>query len=905
MNKRAEHVVVQSTPKTDSDFRYTVRIGATDWPSGRVGGKADGLHQLVRHGFEVPRAFCVLTDAFAAVVEGCVHDVDQLSELRDRLLEVALPTGLSGEIEARMATIGSGRWAVRSSALEEDTLAHSFAGQQKTVLDVSSVDDVLGAIRQVWASLYDVQGLLYRSQLDVDLVPRPMAVVVQRMVSPSAAGVMFSQNPVTDDPSQLVINAAGGLGTTVVEGGAADTYYLEKTTGYVERHEAPSSADCGDSGCIDDQQTREVLTTEQLAELTDCANRLDRIFEHPQDVEWAYAPESQADARSGIRGKLFLLQTRPITQAAQTQKPSVWTNVNVGEALPGVATPLTWSIITNFSRRGFERAFASLGLDVPGDYELVGSFRGRVYLNLSQFMSIASAIPVLSPDTLFEMAGGGGVDLVRDIYESKSSAQFLARLPLTAVRVVASQLSMPVLAPLWGKYFAHRRETFFQQDLSRLNHRAFSRQLDSVDALFDRTGLVMLTCSSNFLMSYVVMRECLKLWGGPKAARSEKELVSALEVDSAEPGLDLLNLGRLARRSRRLRRVITNVASDQILDELNKLRGHDDVDVFLAELSAFRRRHGHRAPREAELATPRWREDTHFLFEVVRSYVNAPHLPSERELQKERDKTRETADQIIDHAFPSGIEASFRTLLGLTRSNAKLRESMRARVVETLDMYRRYFLECGRRLVLQDALRKPEDVFYLQYGELRRWLDDVSIADDFATRVLVRRALHESLSELDDPPNTFVLEGTEIVSEAEYSNRMSPQKAPPFATQTSGQETPIDEIHGLPGSGGKVTGRARVIIDPNEDASLEPGEVLIAPYTDVGWTPLFLTASAVVMSLGGPLSHSCIVAREYGIPAVVNAHGATDEIQTGDLVTVDGDRGVVYIRATEGDSQSK
>lgn len=878
--------MVESTPVADVDFRYTVRIGARDWPRGRVGGKADGLHRLVRHGFTVPRAFCILTDAFERVVERCVKHASNLDELREHILQAPLPDGLFAEISARMDAIGAERWAVRSSALEEDTLAHSFAGQQATVLDVATPEEVVDAVREVWASLYDVRGLLYRNQLNVDLEPQPMAVVVQRMVSPSAAGVMFTQNPVTADPTQLVINAASGLGTTVVGGGAADTYYLEKKTGYVERHELGSHE-------ADDE---DVLEGAQLDELAACARRLDEIFERPQDVEWAYAPHSRAEAESGIRGKLFLLQARPITQFGEPQQTSVWTNVNVGEALPGVATPLTWSIIRNFSRRGFEQAFGSLGLTVPEDYELVGSFRGRVYLNLSQFMSVASAIPVLSPDTLFEMAGGGGVDLVRGIYESKSPVKFLARLPVTAVRVVASQLSMPVLAPLWGKYFGVRRDAFFQRDLSRLNHLEFSRQLDRVDSLFDRTGLVMLACSSNFLMSYVLMREFLKLWGGPKAAKSEKELVSALEVDSAEPGLDLLNLGRLARRSRRLRRVIDNTKPAEVLDELEKLRGNHDVDVFLDELDEFRRRHGHRAPREAELATPRWREDTHFLFEVVRSYIRAPHLPTERELQRERERTRQLADKLVRRTFPVGLEALFRALLEFTRSNVKLREFMRARVVDSLDMYRRYFLECGRRLVLQDALRQPEDVFYLRYDELSDWLADVSTADDFATRVLVRRALHDSLAELPDPPSTFVLEGSDIVDEQEYHKRQSPDRAQADRAQPTRDLERVDELHGLPGSAGKVTGRARVITDPNDDASIEPGEILVAPYTDVGWTPLFLTAAGVVMGLGGPLSHSCIVAREYGIPTVVNAHGATDTINTGDVITVDGDRGVVYIR---------
>ncbi|MFP4597949.1 MAG: PEP/pyruvate-binding domain-containing protein [Persicimonas sp.] len=871
-------------------FRYTVPIGAAHWPEERVGGKADGLHRLVRRGFEVPQAFCVLTDAFETVVERCLAQAAELDEVRERLADVELPDGLAAEIADRMHAIGAPAWAVRSSALEEDRLAHSFAGQQETVLGAQTPEDVVEAIRRVWASLFDVGGLLYRSQLDVDVVPRPMAVVVQRMVSPSAAGVMFTQNPVTGDRDQLVINAAGGLGTTVVGGGAADTYYLEKSTGYVERHELGEHRASAEEPAA--EPSGGVLQSDQLDELARCARRLDRLFEHPVDVEWAYAPDSEAEAKSGIRGRLFLLQARPVTRPSDARdEPSVWTNVNVGEALPGVATPLTWSIIRNFSRRGFERAFGSLGLSVPEEYELVGSFRGRVYLNLSQFMSIASAIPLLHPTTLFEMAGGGGVELVRDIYQGRSAAEFLVRLPLTAVRVAASQLAMPLVAPIWGKFFAGRRDAFFQRDLQRLNHLEFHGQLDAIDELFDRTGQVMLACSSNFLMTYVAMREVLELWGGAKAVKSERELVSALEVDSAEPGLDLLNLGRLARRSKRLRRVICEFEPDEVLAELEALEGNHDVDMFLKELREFRRRHGHRAPREAELATPRWREETQFLFEVVKSYIRAPHLPTDRELERDRERTRSSADGLIERTFPPGVEALFRALWRFTRSNARMREFMRARVVDSLDMYRRYFLECGRRLVLQDALKVAEDVFYLRYDELRGWLEDVSTADEFRLRVLVRRALHESLSELPDPPNTFVQQGSELISEQEYQDRKTPERVDPTQPRPD-----IDELRGLPGSAGKVTGRARVIVDPNDDASLEPGEVLVAPYTDVGWTPLFLTASAVVMSLGGPLSHSCIVAREYGIPTVVNAHGASDVIKTGDLVTVDGDRGVVYIR---------
>ncbi|MFW5967321.1 MAG: PEP/pyruvate-binding domain-containing protein [Persicimonas sp.] len=889
MSKPVDGSFIESASSEGDGYRFTVGIGAARWPEGRVGGKADGLHRLVRHGFEVPRAFCIVTDVFEAVVERCAYRVDNLDQLREALLQVELPRGLDEEVEARMKAIGAGRWAVRSSALEEDALHHSFAGQQESVLGAQSPSEVLSAVREVWASLYDIGGVLYRNQLDIELVPRAMGVVVQQMVTPTAAGVMFTQNPVTGDRRQVVINAAHGLGTKVVGGGPADTYYLDKSTGYVERHER--------GGQPDESRSAGVLSADQLDELVHCARRIDEIFDHPQDVEWAFAPQSSAEAESGIGGRLFLLQSRPITETRSDQSQSnVYTNVNVGEALPGVATPMTWSIIRDFSRRGFEWAFGSLGLDVPEEYELVGSFRGRIYLNLTEFMSVARTIPLLEADTLFEMAGGGGLELVRDVEPAKGPAEFIARLPVTAARVIGSQVSMPVVARVWERYFEGRREAFFQRDLTRLNHRRFGRLLGSIDELFDRTGRVMLSCSSNFLMSFVSMRALLKLWGDPKALESEKELVSGLEVDSTKPGIELLDLGRIARRSRRLRRVLTQTEPGEVLESLEELRGHDDVDLFLEELEAFRRRHGHRAPREAELATPRWREETRFLFEVVRGYVRASSLPRERQLERERQERQEAIDRLIARTFPPGVEAGFRALVGLTRENARLRESMRTRVVEMLDIYRRYFLECGRRMVLQDALERPEDVFYLTRDEIERWLDDVSIARDFAVRVLVRRALKEKLAALPDPPATFVLEDGEMIEESAYLEaRTGGRVAEP------GDDVPVVELRGLPGSGGRATGRVRILQDPNEDASLEPGEVLVAPYTDVGWTPLFLTASAVVTSLGGPLSHSCIVAREYGIPAVVNAREAVETLRDGDLVTVDGDRGVVYVREKSGE----
>ena len=851
---------------------WTVALEGTQ-PRDTVGGKAEGLGKLMDAGFEIPRSFCVTTGAFLAVVRPLARRADDLEELREMIVHTPLPQELVDEIRERMAAMEATRWAVRSSGIAEDTELRSYAGQALSVLNVAGLDAVLEATRRVWASHFEMDRLLYLARGSLQISPRPAAVLIQEMLDPITAGVLFTVNPMTGDETEAVVTSARGLGEAVVTGQRGGTHYLDKRTGYVRRQAT-------------DDNDEETLSEENLRHLATCARGVEAALGDPRDIEWAYA----CPADDPHQARLYLLQARPITaEGLKDPGESVWTNANVGEALPGVATPLTWSIIHDFSRRGFEQAFGTLGLEVPPEIELVRSFQGRIYLSLTQFMSIASGQPLFKPERLFSMAGGGGVELVRDIYEQRSVKGFFKRLPLTIPKVLGAQLSMPLIAPLWGRIFTGKVEEFFDRDLTVHDRIGLAEELAHLDELFDRTGLVMLATSSNFLMSYVITAEILRFLGGQEAAQHEQDLFSGLRVKSAEPGLALLELGRMARRSLRLRKIICNTPPEEALQALTDAGEHQDVADFLAALDDFRKHHGHRAPREAELATPRWREDTSFLFEVVRSFVEAPDLPSNTEVDRERRRKRRAARQVLDRMLPGGVDVLVKAILAFTRSNARRREYMRDRVVDSLDIYRHFFLECGRRLADQGYLTTKEDVFYLTHDEISQWIQDPDVAVNFPVYVLSRQALMEYFKALPDPPDTFLLRGSETISADDAPRRLARET-------TDGQESYL-ELRGLAGSPGRVSGPARVILDPHsDDATIKPGEILVAPYTDVGWTPLFLAASGVVMSLGGPLSHSCIVAREYGIPAVVNAKQATEILSTGDWITVDGNEGVVYVR---------
>ncbi len=856
----------QSTRRNPAAGRgatYIVHLDAASWPLRElVGGKAHGLRQLQQHGFVIPPGFVVTTEAFDAVVEDAAELATDVASLSAQIRSADLPEMLVREVTEALSHT-EGPWAVRSSATVEDGADVAWAGQGHTELHCADADAVLRAIQEIWAHHFTPDALSHLARQPVDALPPKMAVVVQQMVEPESAGVVFTRNPIGSN-NEAVISVAEGLGTTVVDGEACDTYYVEKPSGYLLRQELAGA--------------KPVLSNEDRTRLTQIAVRAERAFGRPMDVEWTL-----------VAGDFVLVQARPITSAYDPDAASeAWTNANVGEALPGVGTPLTWSIIRGFSRRGFTMAFGALGLDVPVDYDLVGSFRGRVYLNLSQFMSVASSIPVLAPETLYAMAGGGGVDLVRDIYESRSSSAFLANLPITIPKIAISQAALPAMAPAWDAYVRRRRDDFFERDFTRRNHAGLREELDAVDQLFDRNGLIMLACSSNFLMSYAVTREFLRSWGTPEAIAREPELLGGIDVSSSEPGLRMVELAQIARRSIRLRRLLLETPPVDLLRTLRLESDHEDVALFLEEFDAFIAEYGHRAPREAELETPRWREDASFVFEIIRGFLEARHLPSPRERAREREAAKGRMRGLIESSFIPGVRGAFLAVLKFTRDNARRREMLRARVVDTLSMYRAVFLECGNRMAQTNVIAQPSDVFYLTYDEVRAWLDDVRAGRGYRLRVIARRAVVEAFRSQPNPPDVFVLRGSEMISEIDSSG--TPGELP------DGNYT---EIAGLAASPGRVTGRARVILDPETDAKVEPGEILVVPYADIGWTPLFLNASAVVMALGGPLSHASIVAREYGLPAVVSARGVLEHVSTGDVVTVDGARGLVFARGPE------
>jgi rifampicin phosphotransferase len=881
----------------------------------RFGGKASSLGRLIRDGFPVPRGWVLPAEHFDALTQDTLprgHDlhtlvklagsragIDRSARARDRIQETPLSPAIAAAVEALWADIeASAPWgvAVRSSASCEDGAETSFAGLATTVLGVRGPEALMTAIKQVWASAFLPRALEYMAHAGTRDVA--MAVVIQVMAHAEAAGVLFTAPPPGLSGPQWgekerLINVTWGLGAPVVEGAMpTDSVRLARDGSVVAMAIAdkPRAVVVGANGLEEvaipaEKASKSALSPEAIAEIGVLAQRLDLSGPGPFDVE--FAVEKTARGADHV----VLLQVRPVAGGGFPEggdATTVWSRANVGEALPGAATPLTWSIARKFSEKGFRDAFAALGCRVPRGAHLVANVQGRFYLNLSRFMQISAQVPFLTPRALLQVSGGASdaaIELLQRQTENVSTRRFITRLPFVAPSILARQARLDVEVAAYEKDAERSRRALDEMDLGILPDDALVTTLNTASALLDRTGTLMLECASASLASHLGLARLLDqvaarrtsvrddVTVSPFAQSSEgatsgAALAQALtggvrELDSAAPGVALARLAEIARNE------------PDVLERLLQgiVRGPMDLPEGSARraLERFLDMYGDRAVREAELSTPRWREDPSPVISMLVSSLRASEGEASRALARARAHSDREMAQLETRLGPVQMYA-VRTLVNRTQQFTRLRERMRTWVTRVLGMLRFIALDIDRRLRRIDPSLQEGAVFFCSFDELVQALR--SGHADVGHVVRLRRAEHLRDAARPDPPSTFI-------------GRPPPVQIPPSAGKN---------LQGLPASSGVVEGPARVLSPGslNLDA-VNPGEVLVARTTDIGLSPLFLVAAAVVTEMGGPLSHAAVVAREYGVPAVVNVAGATVAIRTGDLVRVDGDRGTVEI----------
>ena len=852
-----------------------------------VGGKAARLVWLRRNGFLVPETWVIPQKAFVAALRELPPACEPRSllraasgravysraaEARQEILSAKLPAHLEEELEDLWALHGaSAPWgfAVRSSATCEDGALVSMAGLAESVLGVRGAPALALAVRRVWASIASGRALGYLAAHGVRDVG--MAVVLQPVVQASAAGVMFTRKH--GGPRERIVNAGFGLGSPVVDGVTTpdmlrireDGQVLESTI--ARKHSAAVVGEAGVMEVAALHPDAPALTSERIAELASIAKRLEQIEDVPWDIEFACEGE-----------RVWVVQARHVTGRGFPEggdATTVWSSCNVGEALPGVATPFTWSIAGDYSESGFRKAFGTLGCSVPRNARLVGNVHGRFYLNLTEFMRIAAQVPWLDPRTLVELGGGSGGDELASQVGEVSHKGFFARLPLTATRLLREQLRLDDHVSKFEQEAEHSFRLHNALDLAILPDDGIARKINDVQALLERTGDVMLTCASSALGTHIILKGVLSRVEPDAAEKLAHDLTRGIrDLESARPALAVMRVVDLARRDPEARALLVkDGATVSALPEGPTKRA----------LVSFLDLYGDRAVREAELSTPRWKEDPRPVFAMVRVALRG----EARDVESHLARAKAEADAEMQRLVPRlrfAEQTLVRHLITRAQKAARRREQMRTQVTRVLGMLRDVALDADRRLLrLVPELARDwaelrskgsplgaiHTVFFLTADEVVNALR--ASRTDLAPLVRARRAEYMRDQGRPDPPATFI-------------------GAPP-----SVQLPPAggDIMRGTGASSGVVEGSARVLLSSSQMSELEPGEILVVHTTDVGWTPLFCIAAGVVTELGGPLSHAAVVARELGVPSVVNVDGVTRALKTGDRVRVDGDRGVV------------
>ncbi|MDO3703042.1 PEP/pyruvate-binding domain-containing protein [Micromonospora sp. C28SCA-DRY-2] len=782
-----------------------------------VGGKAAGLGELIRAGERVPAGFCVTTAA---------HDQGTVPE---------------AEVARAYEQLGGGPVAVRSSATAEDLPDASFAGQQDTLLGVTGLPDLLAAIRACWDSLHHPRAVAYRDAHGIDHASVRMAVVVQRMVDPATAGVLFTANPLTGCRTETVVEAAPGLGTAVVDGATAvDRYVLD---------DAPPTA----AG---------PLTAAQLTELRATGHRLQRHLGAPQDVEWAYDHD----------GVLWLLQSRPITTLfplpPDNGKPTPRVYLEFGhvQGMLQPATPMGMSSLKAL----VAGMLASFGLTVE-----VTDIGGRLYGDLT--------------------------DLARDRATRKRLVKLMAvDFGPRAQAVMEHVLADPRFAP--APRAAARRSR--SGPALRTGLRAVSgvtRSLARPDAARDRLfrEVEQLRLGSAAPAGLRTAAERLEFVRAQDTSAGADDIVWPIVAGMLAAALPPMLLAGVASRDE-INTVLAGMPHNVTLDmdlALWRLsqRAGDHRELLLttppSELAAryaqgtlpdigladFLDRYGHRAVAEVDVGVPRWDEDPTPVFAMIANYlrVTDPEQAPDRRFARAAATAEATLAELLARARRRrpvrGRLAGF--LLRRARALAGLREAGKFAGLYRLREMRRQLLLIGADLTERGLLAQPGDVMFLTLDETHAAVHDG--ADHRAT-VAARQAVHRRELRRRSVPVAVLSDGTDV--EAVLPARPAPDGA----------------LLGVGAAAGRATGPARVVHDP-ATARLEPGEVLVAPTTDPGWTPLFLTAAALVTETGAVMAHGPTVAREYGIPAVICVPEATRRIRTGQLVTVDAAAGTVTV----------
>lgn len=881
-----------------------------------VGGKGANLGELIKAGFPVPAGFCVraaalerffmenglesqITPVLARTDFLDLDDLEaQTGKIRDLITSSAVPEEITEEILSTYRGLKDGPElplvAVRSSVGTKDLSRSSFPGQMDTYYGVRGEDELITFIRKCWASLFTARATMMRHKLGIDQFSVFIAPVVQLMVPAEASGVTFTVHPTAGRDEEMVINAGFGLGESVVLGKVCPDQIVVGKKDFRIRSEEIGEKKVkitidpnGRRGSQEvflgaDEALTPCLSREQVERLSRICASIESHYQCPQDIEWARVGE-----------EFFILQSRKMVLAKAGDLPGVveewvsefdtpidprfpeYTSANISEVLPGVLTPFTISGMPALEN-GFRLPNLELGLlrlpPAPPDYLFIGFFYGRAHLNLTTLRSIAEKLP-----------GGSTAEFDRPIPEldraperKKPEIRSYLRLPGLLYRVLKLQRDTPRRTRHWRSEVVRRIEEERNSDLTALPLEEVTTRI--VEARKEGGEVLGVhIAASQFAVGYFeLLRKLTKRWLGDPYGTLAARLVTGLStIESARPSFVIWDLSRDVKASPRLYSLFNSFSSGEIGEKLEQMN-EAEVRKFREKLENFLRKYGYRSVFEAEVIHPSWEEDPGYIFAMIQNFLQVEPGNDPSEIGKRQKNDREAAVREAEARLSSWQRVIFRVVLKQCHTFIPMREEVKALAMMGVNTVKKVCRLFSQDLVRRGVLKDEQDLYFLTLEEIIPLVVGQDVPSDLFDRIDRRRDEYRRNHEVELPEFFF-------------------GRPEPVRRREKEADRSVKVLKGIPVSPGRVTGKARVILTPREKASLKPGEILVAPVTDAGWTPLFLVAAALVVDIGGLLSHGSIVAREYGIPGVINVREGTRVIRDGDEITVDGNVGEVLL----------
>ncbi|MFE5320882.1 phosphoenolpyruvate synthase [Paenibacillus sp. NPDC056579] len=845
-----------------------------------IGGKGLNLGELSKiQGIQVPEGFCVTTAGYQKAIEQNetyqsllaqltvlkAEDRDQIGEvskkIRQIIMEAEIPADVVNAVTRYHSQLGvEHAYAVRSSATAEDLPHASFAGQQDTFLNIIGKEAILHHISKCWASLFTDRAVIYRMQNGFDHSQVYLSVVIQRMVFPEASGVLFTADPITSNRKLLSIDANFGLGEALVSGlVSADCYKVQEGEIVEKRIAAKQLAIYGrkeggtETQRIDpDKQKSQTLTEQQILQLARIGRQIEAYFGCPQDIEWCLANDT-----------FYIVQSRPITTLypvpeANDQENHVYLSVGHQQMMTDPIKPLGLSFYLLVTPAPMRKAGGRLFIDVaprlatPVGREALLNTIGSDPLIKGALMTIIERdyIKLLANDQTAPIPNRSNTDTLAQIDNDPTIVADLIKKNQSSIEELKHNIRSKSGSELFD---------FILEDVQQLKK-----------ILFDPQSTAVFMAAMN-ASSWI--NENMNKWLGEINAADTLSQSVPNNITS-EMGLELMNVADLIRPYPEVIDYLQHAKDDSFLDELVKLDGGQETqDAIYAYLNKY----GMRCAGEIDITRTRWSEKPITLVPMILGNLknfepNAGNRKFEQGLQEALEKERELLDRLKQ--LPDGEQKAEETkrMISLIRNFIGYREYPKYGMINRYYVYKQAMMKEAEQLMKASIILEKEDIYYLTFEELHEAVRTNKVDYEIINKRKEDYKFFEKLT----PPRVITSDG-EIITGAYNRDNL-----------------PANAIVGLPVSSGVIEGRARVILNM-ENVDLEEGDILVTSFTDPGWTPLFVSIKGLVTEVGGLMTHGSVIAREYGLPAVVGVENATKMIKDGQRIRVNGTEGYIEI----------